>query len=66
MFQIEDVIESRFPAFGAQPPIIAKPLLAMLKKLLREDDVNAPPRAARRARGPGVRRKDSRQAERLA
>ena len=41
MFRITEVIESRFPAFGAQPPMIARPIMAMLRKLLREDDVNA-------------------------
>ncbi len=40
MFQLEDVLESKFPAFGHQSPVIQRPMLAMLKKLLREDDVN--------------------------
>jgi putative hemolysin len=41
MFQLEDVIESKFPAFGEQPEIIARPMMGFLKKLLREDEVNA-------------------------
>lgn len=41
MFQLEDVIESRFPALGSQPGIVARPMLAFLKKLLREDEVNS-------------------------
>jgi len=40
MFHLEDVIEAKFPAFGAQSPSITRPMLAMLKKLMREDDIN--------------------------
>jgi putative hemolysin len=40
MFRLEDVIESKFPAFGAQPQLLTRPMLALLRKLLREDEVN--------------------------
>ncbi len=41
MFRLEDVLEAKFPALAAQPEIIAKPMLAMLRKLMREDDARA-------------------------
>ena len=41
MFQLEDVIEAKFPDFGARHRILAKPTLAFLKKVLRETEVNA-------------------------
>lgn len=41
MIRLEDVLESKFPALGSQPPIIAKPMLAMVRRLAREDDANA-------------------------
>jgi putative hemolysin len=40
MFQVESVIESKFPAFGNTAPSVARPMIAFLKKLVREDEVN--------------------------
>ncbi len=40
MFQLEEVIESKFPDFGSKPGILTKPALAFLKMLLREREVN--------------------------
>ena len=40
MFQLKQVIDAKFPAFYAQPDIITKPTLAILRKLLRETEVN--------------------------
>lgn len=41
MFRLEEVLEAKFPALAAQPEVIARPMLAMLKKLMREDDARA-------------------------
>ena len=41
MFQLESVIEAKFPEFGSRGGALARPALALLKKLLREADVNA-------------------------
>ncbi len=38
MFRLEDLLEAKFPALSTQPEIITRPMLAMLKKLMREDD----------------------------
>ena len=39
MFQLENVIEARFPEFGSKRGVFAKPALAILRKMLREADV---------------------------
>ena len=41
MFQLENVIEAKFPDFGRRRGVLARPTLAFLKKVLREKDVNA-------------------------
>jgi putative hemolysin len=40
MFQLENVIEAKFPDFGSKRGVLAKPALAILRKMLREADVN--------------------------
>ena len=40
MLLLEEVIGSRFPAFGERPAAITRPMLAWLRKLVREDDAN--------------------------
>ena len=41
MLHLERVIEAKFPAFGEQPEVIARPLIAFLKRVARENDANA-------------------------
>ncbi len=41
MFQLQHVIETRFPAFGSRRGVLAGPTLALLKKVVLEDEVNA-------------------------
>ncbi len=39
--ELERILQSRFPALDARPAILARPMLALLKRLLREDEINA-------------------------
>ena len=41
MLQLEQVLESRFPEFAPRPEILARPMLALMKRIAREDDANA-------------------------
>jgi hypothetical protein len=41
MLQLEQALESKFPALGARPGVLARPMLAFLKRIAREDDANA-------------------------
>jgi putative hemolysin len=41
MFQIEELLEAKYPTLASRPDIITRPMIAFLKKLLREDEVNA-------------------------
>ncbi len=41
MFRLESAIESKFPEFGSRRGVLAKPALAILRKVLREAEVNA-------------------------
>lgn len=41
MLHLEQVLDAKFPAFAAQPEIIARPVLKLLKRIAREDDANA-------------------------
>lgn len=41
MFQLENVIEAKFPEFRSRGGALARPALAFLKTVLREADVNA-------------------------
>ncbi|APV49440.1 GNAT family N-acetyltransferase [Betaproteobacteria bacterium GR16-43] len=40
MFQLEDVIEEKFPDFNRKPALITRPALAFLRKVVREQEVN--------------------------
>ncbi|HZZ94391.1 MAG TPA: lysophospholipid acyltransferase family protein [Usitatibacter sp.] len=40
MLQLEEVIGARFPALGERSPQIARPMLSLLRKLIREDEAN--------------------------
>jgi putative hemolysin len=41
MINVEQLMESKYPAFASKPDLITRPALAFLKRLLRERELNA-------------------------
>lgn len=52
MFQIEELLQAKYPALASRPELITRPTIAFLKRLLREDEVNAFLAQSRGLEGP--------------
>ena len=40
MINVEQLLETKYPAFSSKPDLIIRPTVAILKKLLRERELN--------------------------